>query len=66
MYESISSKKEGKNYRLYKMHIPRNSFESVPAELQAAQIEFPGAIKFGFKMSAISRELSSGSGPRAE
>nr|GMD06268.1 GDP-fucose protein O-fucosyltransferase [Ipomoea batatas] len=46
--------------------LPRNSIESVPPELQAAHIEFPGATMFGFRISASSRELSSGSGPRAE
>jgi len=46
--------------------IPWNSTESVPAELQAAHIEFPGATKLGFIMSASSRKPSSGSGPLAE
>lgn len=46
--------------------LPRNSIESLPAELQAAQTKLPGATKFGFITSASSRELSSGSGPLAE
>lgn len=46
--------------------LPKNSTESVPPELQPAQIKFPGATRLGFSMSASSRKLSSGSGPLAE
>lgn len=52
--------------KVWKVPVPWNSTESVAEELQAAQIELPGATMLGFMKSASSKALSSGSGPLAE